>query len=153
MRLKNAVLATHALKINYLLAGRDQGGLKEILKIVKKENILEFKYLGEISDSDRTVLLKNSMGFLLPSYLEGIPFSIYEALSLGKPAILTKISYVPSLKNLIFCDPSLESIKNSITLLLEQHNHTAEEKKDLKIKSDDEIFSNFYEIVLDSLKK
>ena len=86
--LANAVLATHSLKINYLLAGRDQGGLKEILKIVKKRNITTFKYLGEVTDFERTVLLKNSKGFILPSYLEGIPFSIYEALSLGKHSVL-----------------------------------------------------------------
>ncbi|MDQ3061305.1 MAG: glycosyltransferase family 4 protein [Acidobacteriota bacterium] len=66
--------------------------------------------------------------FALPSYLEGLPISIIEAMGLGIPTISTEINAIP------------EAIKNLQTgLLIEAGNSIALKNAIQKLKDDDEL--------------
>lgn len=74
----------------------------------EKENIMNFiernrlkeniKLTGSLSSEKITEILKNSYALLLPSYREGTPSSVLEAMSVGRPIVSTNVG---GLKNLI----------------------------------------------------
>jgi glycosyltransferase involved in cell wall biosynthesis len=57
----------------------------------------EVRLLGWRSPSEVRASLLSSKCFVLPSYAEGLPVSIMEAFSLGKPVISTMIAGIPEL--------------------------------------------------------
>lgn len=77
------------------------GGNGEIqfLENLIKENKLEpyVKYLGWIKGDRKEEILKASDIYVLPSYKEGLPVSILEAMSYGMPIISTKVGGIPEL--------------------------------------------------------
>lgn len=143
--IKSAVGATHQLKLNYILAGKDQGGLKPILRVVRKLSVNSFIYLGKISDYDKFALISNSIGYIQPSFFEMVPFSVYEALSLGTPVLLTKLSYIGTLPNVITCDPDIPSIKIGLSELIKMSSRGADLKSlvNVHLKSPNDIFNDF----------
>ena len=56
-------------------------------------------YEGWVSGDKKTELLNRSDAFILPSYVEGLPVSILEALSYGKPVISTPVGGIPEVVN------------------------------------------------------
>lgn len=68
-----------------------------------KETITEFdiadcvKYEGWVNGSRKTELLNECDVFILPSYTEGLPLSILEAMSYHKPIISTPVGGIPSI--------------------------------------------------------
>lgn len=95
--------------------------LKAISKIVEKENNIKFvvagsgplsylvkaaekkfesrvhALLGYVSDEEVPFLYNASDIYVLPSYVEGMPLSVMEAMASGKPVIATNVSDVPIL--------------------------------------------------------
>lgn len=141
----SAVSAAHQLNLNYILAGKDQGGLKRIVRVVRKNSVNGFIYLGKISDNDKFALISNSIGYIQPSFFEMVPFSVYEALSLGTPVLLTKLSYIEPLPNVITCDSDISSIKIGLSELVKISSNGPDLKSVVKIhlKSPDDIFKDF----------
>jgi len=79
--------------------------------------------LGWISGDQKIDILKRSSIFLLPSYGEGMPMCILEAMGLGIPVVATSVGGVPQLVsdgvNGFLCDTGdTESIAESIITLL-----------------------------------
>ena len=63
--------------------------LKQEIKAKKLEGIVEF--IGWISDDNKLFHLNNADAFILPSYNEGLPISILEAMTYGLPIISTNV--------------------------------------------------------------
>jgi len=70
---------------------------RKFLKKIKDRNLSNIEYLGWVLGKRKLDLLKNSDIFLLPSYKEGMPMVILEALTFGLPIISTKIAGLPDM--------------------------------------------------------
>ncbi len=67
---------------------------KEIINLKLENNI---RFLGWISEDERDLLLKKTDIYVLPSYGEGMPMSVLEAMSYGIPVISTNVGGIPEL--------------------------------------------------------
>lgn len=61
------------------------------------ENLIQYE--GWVSGDKKTYLLNLMDAYILPSYTEGLPVSILEALSYGKPVITTPVGGIPEVVN------------------------------------------------------
>lgn len=66
------------IKRQLLLAGPDNGILKEILEYISNNN-LNIKYLGEISEDKKRELLRKCRALVNPSPFEGFGLTLVEA--------------------------------------------------------------------------
>ncbi len=75
------------------------GGNQEVTRL--KKSIIEYSlenivvYEGWVSGDKKIGLLNQCDAFILPSYVEGLPISILESLSYGKPVITTPVGGIP----------------------------------------------------------
>jgi len=65
------------------------------IKIQNKKGIHNVNYLGALDQKDIIKLYQRASIFLLPSYREGLPMVILEALSCGTPVIATPVGGIP----------------------------------------------------------
>lgn len=145
--LVSAILATRFVGVNYVIAGKDQGVLKEITRVVSVNKVSNFKYLGEIKDEEKIELIRNSSGLILPSFFEGVPNVVYESLKLGKPVLMTKFSYMKRFDGIFECDPTVDSIAEGIKVLLSTDAATIDKIKEVPLRSDQEIVKDLYSIL------
>lgn len=79
------------------------GGNQEIERLLSyiKANHLEnmVSYEGWVEGEKKLHLLNLMDAFILPSYIEGLPISILESLSYGKPVITTPVGGIPEVVN------------------------------------------------------
>ena len=107
-----AVVATKGIfdLVNYLITNRHfkegkillhvcgEGELEKLRSIVELHHLEKQIFIhGWISGSKKLELFQKADVFILPSFAEGLPMSILEAMSFGKPIIATKVGGVPSL--------------------------------------------------------
>lgn len=71
--------------------------LQNIIKEHNLSNIVQFE--GWVSGDKKVELLNNSDIFILPSYTEGLPISILEAMSFSLPVISTLVGGIPEVIN------------------------------------------------------
>lgn len=96
--------------VNYLASNRHfiegkiilhvcgDGELGQLRSIVSLHHLEKKIFIhGWTSGSIKVNLFHHADIFILPSYAEGLPMSILEAMSFGKPIIATKVGGVPSL--------------------------------------------------------
>jgi len=79
----------------------DVGGNGDIVRL---KNVIEdlglmdnVRFLGWISEEDRDVILRETDIFVLPSYGEGMPMAILEAMSYALPVVSTFVGGIPEL--------------------------------------------------------
>jgi glycosyltransferase involved in cell wall biosynthesis len=92
-----------------VIAGPDEGELEKI-KPFLKENI---EYRGGVYDADKEALLRASHYYILPSYSEGFPTSVLEAMSFGLIPLISQGCNFPEVftNDLGFkVEPNVESI-------------------------------------------
>jgi glycosyltransferase involved in cell wall biosynthesis len=78
-----------------LLMGGD-GDLVAAKNLVKTYNLEEkIKFIGWVKGEEKIRLLQESSIFLLPSYNEGMPMSLLEALATGLPIIASTVGGIP----------------------------------------------------------
>ena len=77
------------------------GGDGEVEQVASrvKELAIEDKveYLGWVSGDKKIDILNRAHVYVLPSYNEGLPISVLEAMSYGMPVISTKVGGIPSI--------------------------------------------------------
>jgi glycosyltransferase involved in cell wall biosynthesis len=83
-------------KVNFSIAGN--GDTERLISEINRMNICEqVKYLGWINEQQRDALFRGADIFVLPSYAEGMPMSILEAMSYCLPIISTPVGGIPEL--------------------------------------------------------
>lgn len=75
------------------------------------------EYIGWVQNDDKHKALAECDYFILPTYEEGMPMTILEAFSYGKPVITTPVGSIPEVvtheKNGILFNPGdVETLKN-----------------------------------------
>ncbi|WP_238884685.1 glycosyltransferase family 4 protein [Clostridium sp. YIM B02551] len=91
--IKEVISENNSVTLN--LAG--DGEIDLVNKIIR-DNYLQnnIKILGWINSEEKDVLLRKTSIYILPSYNEGMPMSILEAMSYGIPVISTYVGGIPS---------------------------------------------------------
>jgi len=110
-------------KIKLIIGGNGEvEKLKNTIKKLQLEEIVEF--VGWISKEDKINCLHNADIYVLPSYNEGLPISILEAMSYGKAIISTNVGGIPEIvfpeKNGILIEPgNLQELEDAIVFFIE----------------------------------
>ena len=94
--INNLRLTNRLQNINFIFAGTgaEEAELKKICRNYKLDDNIEF--LGWISGENKKQLYVNSQMAILPSYNEGLPISILEAISYGLPVVSTNVGDISS---------------------------------------------------------
>jgi len=107
----------------FLLAGN--GDIDKVKKIIKDKNLEDFVIVpGWISDDEEIEkIYRQTAIYLLPSYNEGMPMSILEAMSFGIPVISTNVGAIPKVvekENGYIIEPGdLDALENKILSIIE----------------------------------
>ena len=84
-----------AHKIKLIICG--EGDSDKLLTFISRENkVANIHFAGWVNGSSKDELICNCDIFILPSYYEGLPMAILEAMSAGKPIISTSVGGIPS---------------------------------------------------------
>ncbi len=94
------VIADHketlANRLHLVVGGSGQvEKLKEMIAANNLEGVVEYK--GWVTGEEKERLIQGADVYILPSYYEGVPISILEAMRYGKPIISTCVGGVPEI--------------------------------------------------------
>jgi glycosyltransferase involved in cell wall biosynthesis len=80
-----------------VLAGPDEGGYRAQLEQLTRDLVLEQRviFTGLVTGEVKQALLAHVDLFVLPSHSEGFPIVVVEALSYGRPTVITTKCYIP----------------------------------------------------------
>lgn len=124
-------------KIKVIVAGTGSEELK-VKEIVKDYNLQEFfEFKGWVNVDDKLKLLSKSQIFVLPSYNEGLPMSILEAMSYGIPVVSTSVGSIEdavrnNYNGLIIQPGDVNALKESIGYLMANEEVCKEFSKNSK---------------------
>ena len=113
-------------KVKFLFGGDgDVEQVKEIIKQNGLENIAEFQ--GWVNGEKKEYLLNLADAFILPSYNEGLPISVLEAMSYSLPVISTTVGGIPEIlkngENGFIMEPGdKDAIYHAVVSLMEDKN-------------------------------
>jgi glycosyltransferase involved in cell wall biosynthesis len=137
-----------------------EGELEELRSIVSLHKLEEKIFIhGWTSGTSKFDLFHRADIFILPSHAEGLPMSVLEAMSFGKPIIATKVGGIPSLVhpqyNGWLYEPSsiqeLTVVFNDLFSNLEQLNEFGRHSRQLSLAYDIHTVSNKLQTIYTNL--
>ncbi|AVX30365.1 Glycosyltransferase involved in cell wall bisynthesis [Carboxydocella thermautotrophica] len=83
-------------------------------------------FINEVSGNEKYLLLRNASIFVLPSYYEGMPLAMLEAMSFGLPIIATKVGSIPEVieeevNGFLFEEGDAEKLAQKILYILNNY--------------------------------
>jgi len=124
MLAKTAINITKKRKdIAFLWIGPDEGKAEEVKELIKSYK--NMKYLGPIKGKEKIAeMYQASDVYVMPSYREGLPLTLFEAMASGLPIVASPVNGVPyemkEPENGFFSNyGDLESIEKNIIKLIE----------------------------------
>jgi len=115
-------IAFYDLKVKFILSCSDE------VKNLIEQNICDcyksiVHYVGWLSEDEKRKLYQNSDIMVLPSYNEGLPFALIEAMASGMAIVSTNVGGIPGLvpstrHGLIFEAGDVEGLKKSLLRLI-----------------------------------
>lgn len=147
------ILKERGKKFHIYFCG-DGNGMKDLEKLIKKYGMDKFAtLLGWIDGRDKINILKNADIFILPSWNEGLPNSMIEAMSSGLACIVSDVGAIPSFikheeNGLLIKPKSPDELASSIMKLIDDkillkkisRNSFDFAMKNFTIKKAEEIF-------------
>lgn len=144
-------------KIKLVMAGH--GDINGGKKLAKKLNVSSsIQFLGWVQGAEKEKLFEQASVFCLPSYNEGVPMAMLEAMGNGLPVVVTPVGGISDVivdkKNGLFVSPgNVQEIENAIIKLLKNDEYAKHLKKKalLTIKenyTEDAICTKLYSIYL-----
>ena len=108
--------------INFIFVGPDEGIKQKVKDIVKGES--RIKILEPIRGESRVEVYQSADLFVLPSYREGLPLTLFEAMASGLPIIASPVNGVPfemkNIENGYFVNyGDIKGLKEKITKILD----------------------------------
>lgn len=114
------------LDIEVALGG--DGEIEKVNQLIQEKNLSNVKNLGWINSIDKIKLLKEANLFVLPSYNEGLPMAILEAMSYKCAVISTNVGGIPEVvkhnKNGFLIEAGDKESLKSYILSLEKEKNT-----------------------------
>jgi glycosyltransferase involved in cell wall biosynthesis len=119
-------LINDAYDIRLTIAGNG-----EVMRLLREINELEIanavKYCGWIGYKERDLILRETDIFVLPSYAEGMPMSILEAMAYSVPVVSTFVGGIPELvidgeTGCLFKSGDLDEMYGKIAYLVQDEN-------------------------------
>ncbi|HAO08235.1 MAG TPA: glycosyl transferase family 1 [Chryseobacterium sp.] len=137
-----------------LVIGGD--GENDRLKTIIKENRLSkiVEFVGWVSGKEKATLLAQCDVLILPSYNEGLPISILEAMSYEKAILSTNVGGIPAVvadghNGYLFEPGNLSALENKINMLLEHPDKVV----DMGVKSLAKVKPYLVDNVLEQMNK
>jgi glycosyltransferase involved in cell wall biosynthesis len=124
-----------------LIAGPDQGELEKLMPLVKRSR--NIRYIGSVYDENKKEVLEKCTFYVLPSFSEGLPSSLLEAMSYGLIPVISEGCNLPEVftQNLgIKVGTNVESIRS---VLDETVTWKAQTITDIGLKSRQFIKRNY----------
>ena len=113
-------------KIKLVIGGN--GETDRLTQIIKEHNLKDLiEFVGWITKEEKNAWLQRADIYILPSYNEGLPISILEAMSYGKAIISTKVGGIPEIvipsENGILIEPgNSQQLESAIDFFIENHH-------------------------------
>src|SRR5262249_31342094 len=94
-------LKPHRPDWELLVVGPDEGGYRATVEgLIRKLDLNVCVTLtGPVTGPSKLALLRSADVFVLPSYSEGVPVAVLEAMACRVPAVVTRESNIPELEN------------------------------------------------------
>lgn len=114
-------------EVKFILAG--SGEIKQLKKLLKEKGLEKnVIFPGWVRDEEKDKLLRESDVFFLPSYNEGMPMAILDAMGYGLPIVTTNVGGIPKLvvdgRNGYTCNPGdVNGFAEKLITLLKNEQH------------------------------
>lgn len=89
-----SALKSENLDVIMTVAG-DGGALVEARRFIESHNIQDIRFVGHVTGKIKALLFREAHCYFFPSYEEGMPISVLEAMAFGLPVITRPVGGLP----------------------------------------------------------